>query len=146
MSKERASADLRRLVGQRAGGCCEYCRSREDHCPESFSVEHVVPQSQGGPTAEENLAYSCQGCNNRKHTKTMGRDPASGNQAPLFHPRRQRWRDHFAWRESFTRVVGLTPTGRATVYELELNREGVVNLRRALHARNLHPPPEPGEP
>ena len=108
-------------------------------------MDHILASILGGPTTEENLANSCQGCNNRKHAKTVGRDPASGNEVPLFHPRRQRWRDHFAWRESVTQIVGLTPTGRATVFELELNRPGLVNLRRLLHAANLHPPPESGE-
>jgi hypothetical protein len=40
-------------------------------------------------------------------------------------------------------VMGTTPTGRATVEELKLNREPVVNLRRVLVDVGLHPPPEP---
>ena len=62
---------------------------------------------------------------------------------PLFHPRRQRWRDHFAWDDTFTRIVGLTPAGRATVRELHLNRNGLVNLRRVLRMTSQHPPLEP---
>jgi 5-methylcytosine-specific restriction endonuclease McrA len=99
MSKVRANAALRRLVARRANGCCEYCLSQESHAPESFSVEHVEPQSAGGPTDADNLAYSCQGCNNHKHAKTRGRDPQTGRRAALFNPRRQRWDRHFAWRE-----------------------------------------------
>ena len=48
---------------------------------------------------------------------------------PLYHPRQHRWPDHFAWNEDTTIVIGLTPTGRATVEALRLNRENVVNLR-----------------
>jgi hypothetical protein len=59
---------------------------------------------------------------------------------PLFHPRRDRWGDHFAWNADFTRIVGLTPTGRATVEKLQLNRVGVVNLRRVMLIAGLHPP------
>lgn len=44
------------------------------------------------------------------------------------------------WSSEFTRILGVTPTGRATVEALLLNREGVVNLRRALYALGEHPP------
>jgi hypothetical protein len=37
-------------------------------------------------------------------------------------------------------VIGLTPTGRATVNELNLNRSGLINLRRVLFACGEHPP------
>jgi hypothetical protein len=37
-------------------------------------------------------------------------------------------------------AIGLTPTGRATVERLQLNREGVVNLRRVLRTIGQHPP------
>jgi hypothetical protein len=50
------------------------------------------------------------------------------------------WEDHFAWNDDFTTVLGLTPTGRATVAALSLNRAGLINLRRVLYAVNEHPP------
>lgn len=87
----------------------------------------------------ENLALACQGCNSRKYTDTEATDPITGEPAPLFHPRRQIWSDHFAWSEDFTLMIGLTPAGRATVERLQLNRDGVVNLRRALHSIGEHP-------
>ena len=64
---------------------------------------------------------------------------------PLYHPRRQRWGDHFAWSDDFTRVIGLTATGRATVVLLQLNRETLINLREALVVLGQHPPEEPGD-
>jgi hypothetical protein len=60
----------------------------------------------------------------------------------LFHPRRDRWADHFAWTDDGTRILGLTPTGRATVEALRLNREPLVNLRRVLVQAGEHPPEE----
>jgi hypothetical protein len=129
-------------VIRRARECCEYCRSQARFSPDPFSVEHIVPRSHGGTDESSNLALSCQGCNNRKYVSVEAVDPVSGEMAPLFHPRRQRWQDHFAWDEDSSVVVGLTPTGRATIQKLELNREGVVNLRRALHAIGRHPPPQ----
>lgn len=69
-------------------------------------------------------------------------DPVSGDTVPLYHPRKQRWNNHFAWNDDFTLIIGLTPTGRSTVEALQLNREGVVNLRRVLYAIGEHPPIE----
>ncbi len=91
----------------------------------------------------DNLALACQGCNNHKYTKTKGRNPVSGKIVPLYHPRHQRWQDHFTWDEDFILIVGLSSTGWATVEALQLNREGLVNLRRVLYAMGEHPPAEP---
>lgn len=66
-----------------------------------------MPSSRGGSRHDENLALSCQGCNNRKYTSVDGRDPVSGETVPLFNPRMQRWEDHFAWDTEFATVIGL---------------------------------------
>ena len=142
MRERRLSAEQRRTISERAGGCCEYCRSQERFSPQPFAIEHILPQSSGGPTTLDNLAFACQGCNNHKYIHTAARDPATGTTVPLFHPRQQHWQAHFTWNDDYTRVLGLTPTGRATVVTLRLNRPGLVNLRRALYAVGLHPPPE----
>ncbi len=129
----------------RACGCCEYCRSQERFSTQTLSIEHIQPRSQGGRTIPANLALACQGCNNHKYNKMRGIDPATGELVPLYHPRKHRWSDHFAWNEDRTLILGLTPTGLATIATLHLNREGVVNLRRALYALGKHPPPESTE-
>ena len=67
-------------------------------------------------------------------------DPATDARVPLFHPRAHRWEAHFAWNDDFILMVGLTPTGRATIAALQLNRRGLVNLRRLLYAFGEHPP------
>jgi hypothetical protein len=90
----------------------------------------------------QTVALSCQQCNNHKYTKTQVPDPSSGDMVPLFQPRQHQWSDHFVWNEDFTLIIGISPTGRATVEALHLNREGVVNLRRVLFAMNEHPPVE----
>ncbi len=105
-----------------------------------FCVEHILPKAKGGTDNLENLALACQGCNNFKFTRTEARDPATGLIAPLYHPRAHVWLEHFTWSDDFTLLVGLTPTGRASMDVLQLNREGVVNLRRALHTLGEHPP------
>ena len=133
----------RELVAARARGCCEYCLCPERFSPTPFSVEHVVPVSRGGGDRVDNLAFACQGCNNFKYVSTEARDPVTGQPAPLYNPRIDRWESHFGWSEDFTLVIGLTPSGRATVVKLQLNRPGVRNLRRVLHDARLHPPEGP---
>jgi hypothetical protein len=47
------------------------------------------------------------------------------------------------WSADYAIVIGITPSGRATVQALALNRPGVVNLRRVLHQLGDHPPRKP---
>jgi hypothetical protein len=140
MARKALGVEQKLAVAHRAGGCCEYCRSQERFSADPFSVEHITPLSRGGSDELTNLAFSCQGCNSRKYVSTTAFDPVSGDRVPLYHPRRENWSDHFAWSEDYTLVIGLTPAGRATVAKLQLNREGVVNLRRVLQAVGRHPP------
>jgi hypothetical protein len=61
---------------------------------------------------------------------------------PLFHPRTQLWHEHSAWANGGAHIVGLTPTGRATVVALRLDNEYVVEARALWIAREWHPPAE----
>ena len=83
--------------------------SQEEFSPDPFSVEHIIPRARRGKHSRDNLAFSCLGCNNFKYTFVQARDPSGGEIVRLFHPRKQRWTDHFAWDETFTQIVGLTP-------------------------------------
>lgn len=140
MPESSISAATRRAVITRARGLCEYCQSRADHSTGYFAVEHIFPVSRGGPNDLDNLALACAGCNGHKYDKIEALDPVSKNVVSLFHPRRQEWNEHFEWSEDFTRVLGITPTGRATINALQMNRPGLVNLRRALYLLGKHPP------
>jgi hypothetical protein len=143
MPEKYVPAELHRQVVARAKGVCEYCRSQAHFSPQPFSVEHIIPQSAGGETVMDNLALSCQGCNGHKYTKQQATDPITGLVVPLFHPRQHRWNEHFAWSADATLIVGLTPTGRATVDALHLNRIELANLREVLYDAQEHPPAEP---
>jgi hypothetical protein len=103
-------------------------------------VEHIIPLSKGGKNGLDNLAFACQGCNNRKYTNVEAVDPVTLSIVSLFHPRQHNWGEHFAWSDDSTLVLGLTPIGRATVEKLQLNRSGVVNLRHVLFEAGQHPP------
>lgn len=140
MIKRYIPLKLQELVKARAQGCCEYCICPESHATQNHSNEHIVPESLGGTTTADNLALACQGCNNKKYNKTQAIDPVSGATVPLYHPRHDNWHEHFAWQPDCLTPIGLTPTGRATIAALDLNRPGVINLRRSLLREGLHPP------
>jgi len=137
---EKISEGLRQLVTIRAKGYCEYCQSQESFATQRFSIEHIVPRVMGGLNVVENLALACQGCNGHKATNTAAIDPETQTSVPLFHPRQQRWHEHFAWSEDHLRIIGLTPIGRATITLLHLNRSSLLRLRGALVAIKKHPP------
>ena len=143
MTESHIPSELRRLVIARAGNSCEYCRYPGRYSPQSLSLDHLVPRKTGGESSAANLALSCQGCNSHKAVRTEAPDPATGVNVRLFNPREERWRDHFAWSLDHLRIIGLTRNGRATVEALQLNREGLVNVRRVLYAVGEHPPQEP---
>jgi hypothetical protein len=143
MGDARLTAQQRREVRERARGCCEYCRNQVRFAMAPFAIDHIVPRSAGGATHTDNLAFACASCNAHKHNKTSAADPVSGDVAPLYHPRRDRFQDHFTWNGDFTRILGTTPQGRATVDALQMNHEGVVSLRRLLQQAGQHPPIEP---
>ena len=97
-------------VKKRTKDYCEYCQSQEEYSPDTFSVEHITPISRGGTDDIDNLANACQGCNNRKFVSTEAVDPLTGVIVPLYHPRRDRWSEHFGWNEDYTLLLGLSPS------------------------------------
>jgi hypothetical protein len=103
-----------------------------------FHLEHVIPTSRGGSSAMENLAWACPGCNLHKSDRIEATDPDSGAPAPLFNPRSNVWREHFAWDDY--QVVALTATGHATVLALNLNHERRIRIRQAEQLFGLFPP------
>jgi hypothetical protein len=52
----------------------------------------------------------------------------------LFNPRRERWAEHFLFRG--VRIMGITPTGRATVQVLAMNDARRLELRSELLAHS----------
>lgn len=139
MSKYISKAD-KKSVKKRANGYCEYCFSKEEFCPDSFSMEHIIPLAKNGEHSLDNLANSCQGCNNLKYTSTEFLDKVTGEYFSLYNPRKHIWAEHFQWSENYLHLIGISAIGRVTIELLQLNRKGVVNLRRALIALNEHPP------
>jgi 5-methylcytosine-specific restriction endonuclease McrA len=101
----------------------------------------------GGSDELENLALSCRRCNERRYNFTSGIDPQTQKEVPLFNPRKQQWSEHFIWTVDGTKIVGITPKGRATCNRLDMNDErhgnGFIQKSRRLWVQvGWHPPQE----
>ena len=130
MTGAGVSHELRRKIFEHFGGCCAYCRSPLYLLPGSEHIEHIIPRAAQGLTVEENLCLCCPRCNSRKGIHTKAIDPITGKRVPLFHPRQQRWGDHFRWTPRLLRIVGRTATGRATIHFLRLNDSRFLRARQ----------------
>lgn len=132
-------APLRRIVIQRAADRCEYCGLAQIGQAATFHIDHIIPVAAGGATEVDNLALACVSCSLRKSARQSAADPQTGEESPLFNPRSGQWRRHFAWED--VRIVGLTPTGRATIAALQMNRPVILAIRAEEKVFNRHPPP-----
>lgn len=136
-----AFSDVRRAeVTSHAGHRCEYCHLPTRGQVATFPIDHVIPRNAGGTTATDNLALACPHCNAHKWTAVEATDPDTGEACRLFHPRQDRWDDHFEW--SSVRpgeLVGRTPVGRVTTAGLRINDPGMVSLRSLLAELGLFP-------
>ena len=120
----------RLFVRERAGDRCEYCQRTQAESPMAkLQVEHILPIKHGGGDDLANLALACLACNLHKGPNLTGIDPLTGAVVELFHPRRQRWEEHFAWEGC--RIVGQTAVGRTTVRVLEMNSADRLKFRLA---------------
>ena len=137
------SRALRRQLEADAGDRCGYCQTSVAVTGVPLVVDHLVPQAQGGPTQRANLWLACHRCNQYKGAKRDAVDPVTRTPVALFNPRQQRWLDHFTWSDDGTRVIGITPVGRATVVALRLNNAVIVAARRRWVAVGWHPPAPP---
>jgi hypothetical protein len=131
------SQDLRTEVAGRADHRCEYCLIREDDVGFPHQVDHIVSRKHGGLSTPENLAYACVLCNRHKGSDVASVDPLTGEAVPLFHPRRDRWTDHF--RLDKERIVPISAMGAVTVQLLRLNAAERLAERRLLQSLDLYP-------
>ncbi len=134
------SETIRQRVRERAGGRCEYCLSHQDYIMGFLQVDRWKPVAKGGADTEDNLCLACELCNQFKWTKTAAIDPETGKMVSLFNPRKQKWQEHFTWSGDGTKIVGITPVGRATVIALKLNSGVAVTVRRNWVRAGWHPP------
>ena len=126
-------------VRQRTAQRCEYCHLPADCSEAPFQIDHIIARKHSGPTAAGNLALTCFYCNSYKGPNIAGIDPRSGKIVRLFHPRRDRWHEHFRVERESGTILGLTSTGRATVAILQMNRPIQLAARRQWMLLGLFP-------
>jgi hypothetical protein len=125
-------APLREFVRSRAAGLCDYCSISERLTVAVHEIDHVIAVKHGGQTVVENLALCCAVCNRFKGSDIASIDPETGHLTPLYHPRIDRWDDHYEFRNG--EITGLTATGWATVRLLRMNRPTRIKERQLLAA------------
>ena len=128
---------LRAQVREIYAGRCAYCQAVEALSVVPFEMDHIVPVSAGGSDELDNLCLACPTCNRYKAARQIAPDPESSRVVALYHPRQNSWTDHFAWNADGTTVVGKTPTGRATIEALRMNRPHLQQLRRLWRRLNI---------
>ena len=134
---EYISVALRDAIRERAGFNCEYCLLPETESFFRFEPDHIIALKHEGQTELSNLASSCLECNRLKGTDIASVDPETGRIVRLFHPRQDRWPDHFEFRDGL--IVPKTDIGRVTEHLLQLNRPKLVSIRRQLLVKGRHP-------
>jgi hypothetical protein len=137
MSSKSSWHEIRKLVYERANGCCEYCQTCEVNTGQTMQIDHIDPN---GGDELANLCLACWNYNNHKRQAIFVIDPETGEEAALFNPRIQNWTDHFEWLDNATRLRGLTPTGRATIMRLKMNRTLLIVARKRWADGGYHPP------
>ena len=124
-------AATRKLVWERAGNRCEYCRLKQAHEPsQTFHVEHIVAKQHRGGDEIANLALAYHLCSWNKGPNLTSINPDNGELTPLFHPRLHVWHDHFAFQQE--RIIGRSNVGKTTVWLLEMNCDERLALRSVL--------------
>src|SRR6266404_529596 len=121
---------LEELVWQRASGRCEYCQVPQQYDRLPFHIDHVLAKKHRGQTRASNLCLACFSCNNHKGPNVAGVDPDTNKVVQLLHPRRHKWHRHFRWNSAS--LIGLSPTGRATIAVLEINLPARIAFRQGL--------------
>lgn len=133
------SSTLRKRLRETVELRCAYCHSLESLLGLPLEADHIIPISRGGKTILANLCLACRSCNGIKWYFVKAHDPQTRRLLKLFHPRRQRWPEHFEWSQDGTLIIGRTATGRATVEALQMNNDLIVSLRALWVRLSLHP-------
>lgn len=124
-------AAVRQFVRTRANNRCEYCRLPQSAAPFfTFHIEHIHSQQHVSDDSSDNLALACPDCNRRKGPNLTTLDPETRIVVPLFHPRRDRWEDHFEFQDAY--IMGRSDIGCGTVRLLEMNGEERIEMRSQL--------------
>lgn len=140
MSRSYIAKALREQIATDARHRCGYCLTSARIIGAPMEIDHIIPESLGGPTLRDNLWLACSMCNDHKGNRIAAPDPRTGEIVRLFDPRRQVWSEHFEWSLEGDVIIGRTATGRSTVTAVRLNRAELVGARRGWVIAGWHPP------
>lgn len=133
------SAEIRRLVAERAGYRCEYCLIHENDTFFGCEVDHIISRKHGGTNAPDNLAYACVFCNRHKGADIGSISPSTGKLTRLYNPRKDRWSKHF--RLNGAEIEALTGIGEVTIRILDFNNHERFLERKALISIGVYSAP-----
>ena len=121
MARPYLSVELRKLVAERADFLCEYCLISAFDRLSGCQVDHIISVKYGGATLADNLCYACIFCNLQKGTDLGSINWETGEIVRFFNPRRDFWRNHFQFKESF--IQPITDIGSVTARILDFNNK-----------------------
>jgi hypothetical protein len=124
---------------KRAYHRCEYCHAPESIFNVVFEVEHVIPVSAGGASTADNLALACRSCNSFKGSRSKYIDLESSEEERFYHPRRDRWEEHFLVDSESSVILALSSIGRVTVIAFKMNGQAQITARQLWIQLGLFP-------
>jgi 5-methylcytosine-specific restriction endonuclease McrA len=71
------SPSLRERLIAVDGGRCAYCQTAVENTGQPLTIDHIIPQAQGGQTDFGNLCFACRRCNEYKGKVTVQPPPHS---------------------------------------------------------------------
>lgn len=113
---------------------CAYCKIREGDLggPESFEIDHFVPETKGGSDNYDNLYYACASCNGKSGKSD------SWSETLLDPCKEDIYGVHITLLNNY-RFHDVTPQGEEYIKTLRLNRKSYVRRRETLarHRKEL---------
>jgi hypothetical protein len=131
------SAELRRLVIDRAERLCEYCLIHEDDTFFGCQVDHIISEKHGGPTEVHNLALACTFCNRYKGSDIGSIIWETNTFVRFYNPRTDTWADHFE--HDGIIIKPRTNIGEVTARILAFNHPDRLLERQTLQAIGRYP-------
>ncbi len=122
---------LRLATAKRANYCCEYCLIPNIDSYYGFQVDHIISRKHGGKTILANLANACPDCNRYKGTDLGTYLTISLILTRFFHPRLDKWNDHFETDNSGL-ISPKTDIGEATIKIFQINHPDRIIERQLL--------------
>ena len=75
MSRSHIAKALREQIVTEARHRCGYCLTSARIIGAPMEIDHIIPESLGGPTVRENLWLACSMCNDHKANRIAALDP-----------------------------------------------------------------------